>query len=421
MSTNDTREETVPSSVAAKPELSQEDRSARIAVTVFPLIIIAAFALGLIFPTHAAKLASGVNIGLGIIMFGMGLTLTLPDFALVVKRPLPVIVGVIAQYVIMPGVAFLLAKLLHLDPAIAAGVILVGCAPGGTASNVISYLAKGDVALSVTMTSISTLLAPFMTPLLTKWLAGQYMPVDAKSMALAIVQIVLIPVVAGIVVRMLAGRYVEKILPALPWISVLGISYVLAAVVGKSADKIMESALIVFVVVILHNLLGYFFGYFAGRITVQLVRPQSKLVCRTRVWRPAWQRSTSAPRPRFPAQSSRFGTTFPVHSWPCSSAVSASRADLDLTNNPALCGHEKVGDAREMLRRPLSLSAFTSGFPDEANVPLPSWSQLSPAGQVGVQLRSQRASERRRPRGCHRPRRPLSDADNPHRYCAACG
>ena len=267
MSTNDTREETVPSSVAAKPELSQEDRSARIAVTVFPLIIIAAFALGLIFPTHAAKLASGVNIGLGIIMFGMGLTLTLPDFALVVKRPLPVIVGVIAQYVIMPGVAFLLAKLLHLDPAIAAGVILVGCAPGGTASNVISYLAKGDVALSVTMTSISTLLAPFMTPLLTKWLAGQYMPVDAKSMALAIVQIVLIPVVAGIVVRMLAGRYVEKILPALPWISVLGISYVLAAVVGKSADKIMESALIVFVVVILHNLLGYFFGYFAGRIS----------------------------------------------------------------------------------------------------------------------------------------------------------
>ena len=200
-------------------------------------------------------------------MFGMGLTLTLPDFALVVKRPLPVIVGVIAQYVIMPGIAFLLAKLLHLDPAIAAGVILVGCAPGGTASNVISYLAKGDVALSVTMTSISTLLAPFMTPLLTKWLAGQYMPVDAKSMALAIVQIVLIPVIAGIVVRMLAGRYVEKILPALPWISVLGISYVLAAVVGKSADKIMESALIVFVVVILHNLLGYFFGYFAGRIS----------------------------------------------------------------------------------------------------------------------------------------------------------
>ncbi|WP_455187098.1 bile acid:sodium symporter family protein, partial [Actinomyces sp.] len=196
MSTNDTREEHAPSSVASKPELSQEDRSARIAVTVFPLIIIAAFALGLIFPTQAAKLTSGVNIGLGIIMFGMGLTLTLPDFALVVKRPLPVIVGVIAQYVIMPGVAFLLTKALNLDPAIAAGVILVGCAPGGTASNVISYLAKGDVALSVTMTSISTLLAPLMTPLLTKWLAGQYMPVDAKAMALAIVQIVLIPVIA---------------------------------------------------------------------------------------------------------------------------------------------------------------------------------------------------------------------------------
>lgn len=167
----------------------------------------------------------------------------------------------------MPGVAFLLTKALNLDPAIAAGVILVGCAPGGTASNVISYLAKGDVALSVTMTSISTLLAPFMTPLLTKWLAGQYMPVDAKKMAISIVQIVLIPVIAGLIVRMIAGRYVEKILPALPWISVLGISYVLAAVVGKSADTIMKSALIVFIVVILHNLLGYFFGYFAGRLS----------------------------------------------------------------------------------------------------------------------------------------------------------
>lgn len=334
MSTNDTREEHAPSSVASKPELSQEDRSARIAVTVFPLIIIAAFALGLIFPTQAAKLASGVNIGLGIIMFGMGLTLTLPDFALVVKRPLPVIVGVIAQYVIMPGVAFLLTKVLNLDPAIAAGVILVGCAPGGTASNVISYLAKGDVALSVTMTSISTLLAPLMTPLLTKWLAGQYMPVDAKSMALAIVQIVLIPVIAGIVVRMLAGRYVEKILPALPWISVLGISYVLAAVVGKSADKIMESALIVFVVVILHNLLATSSdtsqAVSRAAITVQLARPQSRLVCRTRVWQPAWQRSTSVPRPRFLAQSSRCGTTFPVRYWPCSSVASESRAELAL-------------------------------------------------------------------------------------------
>ena len=252
---------------SASSDPGAEDRSARTAVTVFPVLILAAFAVALLVPTQLSPLSAGTNYALGIIMFGMGLTLTLPDFALVVKRPLPVIVGVIAQYVIMPGVAFLLAKVLHLDPAIAAGVILVGCAPGGTASNVISYLAKGDVALSVTMTSISTLLAPFMTPLLTKWLAGQYMPVDAKSMALAIVQIVLIPVIAGIVVRMLAGRYVEKILPALPWISVLGISYVLAAVVGKSADKIMESALIVFVVVILHNLLGYFFGYFAGRIS----------------------------------------------------------------------------------------------------------------------------------------------------------
>ena len=248
-------------------QLSQEDRSARIAVTVFPLIILAAFGLGMLFPQQLSGLSVWVNLGLGIIMFGMGLTLTLPDFALVVKRPLPVLVGVAAQYIIMPSLAFALAYVLKLDPAIAAGVILVGCAPGGTASNVISYLAKGDVALSVTMTSISTLLAPIFTPLLTQWLAGQYMPVDAKAMALSIVQIVLIPVLAGIVVRRFLSSIVERILPVLPWISVLGISFVLTAVVAKSGSRIIQAGLIVLLVVALHNLLGYLLGYFAGRLS----------------------------------------------------------------------------------------------------------------------------------------------------------
>ena len=322
MSTNDTREEHAPSSVTSKPELSQEGRSARIAVTVFPLIIIAAFALGLIFPTHAAKLGSGVNIGLGIIMFGMGLTLTLPDFALVVKRPLPVIVGVIAQYLIMPGVAFLLTKALNLDPAIAAGVILVGCAPGGTASNVISYLAKGDVALSVTMTSISTLLAPFMTPLLTMWLAGQYMPVDGKKMAISIVQIVLIPVIAGLVVRgspSLASPtcWQQSLVspPTRSWnphsSSSSWSSFTTCWVTSSDTSQAVSRA----------------------AITVQLVRPQLKLVCRTRLWRPVWRRSTSAPRPRFLALSSRSGTTFPVHCWRCSSAALESRTERALKGN----------------------------------------------------------------------------------------
>ncbi|WP_237564356.1 bile acid:sodium symporter family protein [Actinomyces sp. 432] len=237
------------------------------AVTVFPLLILLAFAAAMLAPEALNPLAAGTNYALGIIMFGMGLTLTVPDFALVVRRPLPVLVGVAAQFVVMPIIAWTLTRIFQLDPALAAGVILVGCAPGGTSSNVISYLSRGDVALSVTMTSISTLLAPLMTPLLTQWLAGQYMPVDAGSMALSIVKIVLVPVIGGLVIRALLGRYVERLLPVMPWISVLGICYVVIAVVSGSADKIASVGVLVALVVVLHNCLGYLLGYGIGWIT----------------------------------------------------------------------------------------------------------------------------------------------------------
>ena len=265
-----------PESQASLESPSAEDRSARIAVTVFPVLILAAFAVSLAVPAQLSPLSAGTDVALGIIMFGMGLTLTPPDFALVVKRPLPVLVGVVAQFVIMPTLAWVLAKAFQLDPMLAAGVILVGCAPGGTSSNVISYLAKGDVALSVTMTSISTLLAPLMTPLLTRWLAGQYMPVDAGSMAMSIVKMVLVPVVGGLVVRVLFTRAVERVLPAMPWVSVLGICYVVLAVVSKSAEKILSAGLLILVVVACHNVLGYLFGYGAGRMLGRDSR-----VCRT--------------------------------------------------------------------------------------------------------------------------------------------
>ena len=210
---------TSPTSPTSPESPSAEDRSARIAVTVFPVLILAAFAVSLVAPARLSPLSAWTSIALGIIMFGMGLTLTPPDFVLVARRPLPVLVGVVAQFVIMPTLAWILAKVFGLDPALAAGVILVGCAPGGTSSNVISYLAKGDVALSVTMTSISTLLAPLMTPLLTSWLAGPYMSVDAGAMTMSIVKMVLVPVVGGLVVRILFARAVERVLPAMPWVS----------------------------------------------------------------------------------------------------------------------------------------------------------------------------------------------------------
>ena len=265
---------TSPESPSASP--SAEDRSARIAVTVFPVLILAAFAVSLVAPARLSPLSAWTSIALGIIMFGMGLTLTPPDFALVARRPLPVLVGVVAQFVIMPTLAWMLAKVFGLDPALAAGVILVGCAPGGTSSNVISYLAKGDVALSVTMTSISTLLAPLMTPLLTSWLAGQYMPVDAGAMTMSIVKMVLVPVVGGLVVRILFARAVERVLPAMPWVSVLGICYVVLAVVSKSAEKILSAGLLILLVVACHNVLGYLLGYGAGRMLGRDAR-----VCRT--------------------------------------------------------------------------------------------------------------------------------------------
>ncbi|QIK71793.1 bile acid:sodium symporter family protein [Propioniciclava coleopterorum] len=243
-----------------------EDRSATVAVTVFPLLVLAAAAFGYFAAPTAKTLAPHVNTLLMVIMFGMGLTLKVSDFKLVLTRPLPILIGVVAQYAIMPLVGLGVALALQLPPDLAAGVILVGCAPGGTASNVVSYLAKADTALSVTMTSVSTLLAPILTPALTLLLAGQFMAVDGAGMALSILQIVLIPVLGGLVLRLLLPRVFEPLLPAMPWISVVAISGVVAAVVSGSADKVISAGLIVFAAVVLHNGLGYLLGYGAGRL-----------------------------------------------------------------------------------------------------------------------------------------------------------
>lgn len=258
---------TVPDSGAPGTGTSSttaEDRSGYFAVLVFPLLIITGGLVGFFFTDTVSAAAPAVNPMLGVVMLTMGLTLRPVDFALVAKRPVPVLLGVVAQYVIMPLVALGVVTLLGLPPLIAAGVILVGCAPGGTASNVVSYLARGDVALSVTMTSISTLLAPLLTPLLTLWLAGQYMPLDGGSMALTIVNVVLLPVLGGIVIRMLLPRITEALLPVLPWLSVLAISVIVAIVVSGSAETIISAGLLVLVAVILHNVIGMSLGYGAA-------------------------------------------------------------------------------------------------------------------------------------------------------------
>ena len=191
---------TDPLAPAPPPTAVAEERSALRAVAIFPMLVLAAGVIGYFFAEPLSGLAGFINPMLGLIMFGMGLTLRLPDFTLVITRPLPVLLGVLAQYAVMPLAGLAVATALNLPDELTVGVVLVGCVPGGTASNVVAYLARADVALSVTMTSISTLLAPIVTPLLTLWLVGARLPVDAAGMAVSMVQIVLVPVILGLLI-----------------------------------------------------------------------------------------------------------------------------------------------------------------------------------------------------------------------------
>ncbi|WP_016909623.1 bile acid:sodium symporter family protein [Streptomyces xiaopingdaonensis] len=252
-----------------------QDRSARRAVTVFPVLVLVAGALGLVMPGTFAGGGDAVPYLLGVVMFCMGVTMTVDDFKGVAKRPWAVALGLVAHYVIMPGLGWVVAHALDLPPQLAAGVILVGCAPSGTASNVVTYLARGDVALSVSVATVSTVVAPLVTPPLTLLLAGSYLPVDAGSMVADILKTVLLPVLAGLVVRLLAGRYVTKALPALPWLSALTIAAIVTVVVAGSADAIKSAAALVMLAVFLHNGLGLGLGYAAGRL-FRLGEPSSR-------------------------------------------------------------------------------------------------------------------------------------------------
>lgn len=217
-------------------------------------------------PAPFLPLGGYITILLGVVMFGMGLTLKPVDFQLVVKKPLPVIVGILAQFLIMPLGALLIANLLGLSDQLAAGLVLLGSVPGGTASNVMVYLARGNLALSVAMTSLSTLIAPIATPLILLGLAGQWMPVDPVAMFLSIFQVIIVPITLGIIVQKLLPALVEKSLDIIPMISVLAIMTIVTAVVSANAPSIRTSGTIIFVAVMLHNLLGLTLGYVAAII-----------------------------------------------------------------------------------------------------------------------------------------------------------
>ena len=209
---------------------------------------------------------SWINWLLMVIMFGMGLTLKIEDFKLIFTRPKDIIIGCIAQFTIMPALAFILSAIFNLDGALTAGVVLVGTCPGGTSSNVITYLSKGDVALSVSMTSVNTILAPFFTPAITYILLSKTINVDIVSMFVSIVKIVIIPIVLGFIINKIFIKFTQKIIKILPLISVIGICMIISSVVSHNASKILSTGLIVFTVVVLHNILGYAFGFSLGKI-----------------------------------------------------------------------------------------------------------------------------------------------------------
>lgn len=203
---------------------------------------------------------------LGVVMFGMGMTLTFQDFKRVLQRPWEVLLGVVAQFLIMPLAAWFLVWLFALPPELAIGVVLVGTCPGGTASNVISYLARGDVALSVSMTMATTLLAPVVTPTLTWLLAGSWIEVSFTAMMISIAQMVLLPLLLGLTAHHFFERTVERILPVMPVVSVVTIVLLVGGVVALGAESLLDVGLLMAAIVVLHNAFGLVLGYGMARL-----------------------------------------------------------------------------------------------------------------------------------------------------------
>ena len=242
------------------------------------LLVLATAVLALVVPGLFSSIKPAVvNPLLGVIMFGMGMSLRLEDFKIVFSRPKDVIIGCLAQFTIMPLLAWGLSQAFQLDEALALGVVLVGCCPGGTASNVITYLAKGDLALSVGMTGVSTLLAPFLTPLLTWILAGKSVDVDILSMFLSILWVVILPIVVGLFVKWLWPKFTEKATDYLPAFSSIAIALIVAIVISANAEKLLAGGLLIVIVVVLHNVCGLGLGYLIGRM-LRLSEPKMRAI-----------------------------------------------------------------------------------------------------------------------------------------------
>ena len=231
------------------------------------LIVVIVAAMALVVPeTFSWCKTSWISPMLGLVMFGMGLTLDPNDFKIVFARPKDVICGCLAQFLIMPLAAWLLTRLFGLSDELAIGIILVGCCPGGTASNVMTYLAKGDLALSVGMTAVSTVLAPFLTPLLTLFYAGARVNVDALGMFLSIVEVVILPIIVGFIIQHQFPKITKQTATYLPAFSSVMIALIVGCIVAANSAKLLVGGSLIILVIIIHNLSGLTLGYAVGKL-----------------------------------------------------------------------------------------------------------------------------------------------------------
>lgn len=244
--------------------------------SMFPLWAILLSATAFIWPDLYVGMKPAIVPLLGVVMFGMGMTLTWHNFTEVLRRPKVIGVGLVLQFLIMPLAAWSISILLDLPVELMVGMVLVGACPGGTASNVICYLARGDVALSITLTTCATLLAIFTTPALTWLYVGQQVPVPVLDMLWSVAKIVLLPVSLGVLVNSLARDSLKPIKSLFPFISVVAIVVIIAIVVALNQTRLAEIGIFVAIAVVIHNILGLVGGYWITRLI-----GWDKKICRT--------------------------------------------------------------------------------------------------------------------------------------------
>jgi bile acid:Na+ symporter, BASS family len=236
----------------------------------YTVIILSVVSLAMYYPVYF-KYAGGreasflIPFLLQVIMFGMGTELSLKDFAQVMRMPKGVVVGIVCHYTIMPLVGFAVAHLFNFPDEIAAGIILIGCCPSGLASNVMCYLARANLALSVSVTTISTLLAPFLTPLLMELLGGSYVKIDFWAMVWDITKIVILPIGAGLAFHYLVRGKAKWLDKSLPIFSMVGIALVLVIITAAGRDNLLKVGGLLIVATFIHNMAGYFLGYWSAR------------------------------------------------------------------------------------------------------------------------------------------------------------